>query len=374
MPDGGPLQMLFGQSAQSEADQQQARHQQVSALSQLLDPPDVTLDAKQAIATHLEDLMNVPSKNKGLIPIITSIFHHQQQTQQPPAWQVPELYGNRNARVPDVAASPDFGYQPAANPVGPNILTETGTPPSPEGQRRGSMTPADLAARRQATFEAQKQSDMQDRQDFLVKSRGEEARKLQQMKGDQAFTRLSTRDDSRMALLHEGEKLRAQRRTAELAAAYPDATPDQIAEKVQGEIQATQDQKAARTAFLTAQTLAIPQATAIKWANLDQTALRNDIYRTATGNAADKEAQRQAVEPMLDELKSVQRSIEYLSKFPAGTPQAAQLTQEQAHKAGVLNEIWKVNSQTTPQQPTSTVPQRIGVPVKPKKDPLGIFQ
>jgi hypothetical protein len=179
-----------------------------------------------------------------------------------------------------------------------------------------------------------------------------------------AMLRLKARLGNKMDLLHEGEKLRASRDVNKLiAAGY---TPEDAADLAQQQIETEQGLKTARTNFLAAQARAIPERTKQAWGRLGETALRNEIYRTATGNAAAKEAHRQAVDPMLEELKSVERSIEYLSKLTLSTDAAtvanakSQLAQEQAHKEGILNEIWKVNAQTTPEKPTSTVPQRGG--------------
>ncbi len=347
----GPLQQLLGVSQEQRAEQARQDSNRISVLGRLLDDPNVTLDAKELIASQLEEMTNVPKQKRGLLPLFTQIFHTQQQQQA--KLSRPNLFGNLDERIPDVPAGPD---SPPVNPDDRKRLQEIGTPPSVEGRRRGSLTAQELADRsamqrfsQQQTVKAQfdQQNDLRTEQRQLA---------VLKQRGIDAMARLDVQIAGRKELLSDQEKLRAQRDVNEMVAAgYP---PELAAEKVRQRIENEQDLKAARAEYLRAQVKAIPDRIEQAWQRLDIAALRADVYKAAAENRISAERFNQATEPLFIELRSVRRQIEYFSKFPAGTPQAEELKRLQDYEKGILNELWKAKGENTPDKPVITVPER----------------
>lgn len=377
MPDR-PFSIVFGTGIQKEQLEQQKRHEQTAALSQLLDDPYVNIDAKNAIANHLVDLMNVPTKHKGLISSLVGLFHHQSQPSPQQPKPPTEYYGNRDERLP---TGKTVGLAP-----GETVETDMGTMDSSTApamaltQRRGSMTTTDLKNRDALEMFTQQQK-IKAGYDAENDARTE-ARQLKavQLRNEGALQRLQVGLEGKMDLLDQGEQLRAHRDVAKLIdAGY---TPELAATTIQQQIQTDLSVKRARHDLLVEQTKAIPTRLAQGWQKLENDAIRTEVYRTMAGNTTAKTAFDETTKPLFAELSMVRRQIEYFSKFDTaattffGNPkypvQAEGLKQAKESEAAILKLIEQAGTANAPQQPSaSTVPSRPGrgARIAPKVSP-----
>lgn len=356
----GPLQQILGIGAEQDARKQYQRHEQIAALGSLLDRPDVTIDAKEHIATQLEDLLNVGGKQKGTLPLLTRIFH--QHGQEKRAIQFPRHpFGDPNERVPTTPASSDFGYRADPNTEGANLLAEVGTPPSPENQRRGNMTSGELDDRQKLGLFGQQQG-VKARFDAENDERTRQRQlDVQRVRGEQATVKLAQTFQNNKTLLGQREQLRAHRAVNELLAANPSWTPEQAAATVAEKFQQESDQRKARIDLTKAMTNALPERLKMEaervaqgWANVDTSQLRTQIYSDLASNSANLQSFDRESKWAFDELKDVNDDLQDIEKNPDWTnpsskdfsaAYAQKASELKEHKQNLLKEIYRLKGQ-----------------------------
>lgn len=367
---GGPLQQILGIGADQDARKQFERHQQISALGSLLDRPDVTIDAKEHIATQLEDLLNVGGKQKGTLPLLTRIFHHQDQEKR--AIQFPQHpFGDPNSIVTTKEAGPNSTPQTNPQTGAVDWAASIGTPP--EVSRRGSMTSGQLDELQKlglfnqeqttrAKFDAENDKRTQDRQVAL-----------QQMRGQQSLAKLAQTFHDNNQMLTNREQLRAHRAVNEVLAANPTWTPDQAAASVAEKFQQESAQRSARIDLTKAMTNALPERLKMEaervaqgWANVDTNQLRTQIYSDLASNSANLQSFDRESKWAFDELKDVNDDLQDIEKNPDWTnpsskdfsaAYAQKANELKANKQNLLKEIYRLKGQYV-KQPDQAVPSR----------------
>lgn len=344
--------MLLGVGSEQRAAKERAQQNQINMLGQLLDRPDITLDAKEAIANQLEELTQVSSKGKGMLPLFTRIFHQQQQEKQS---RLPQnLFGNLNEQV--VTGS----MAPATQGVAGQIESNIGGPPMT--QRRGSMTSGELAdtraierygQQRQILSEVDRQNDERTRQRQL---------EVQQLRNQGASQRLAATLQNRLIYLDASEQARARREIEQVLAANPAMNEEQAAAQVAQKYENEEQLRKTRVDYTRALLNAIPERLRLEgervaqgWQRLELDDIRTQVLNEVAKSNADISAFDRETKPLFSELQSVRRQIEYFNKFsdPASLNKLGEM---QKFEQDLLNQIWQKKGQyVKPQEP---VPQR----------------
>lgn len=375
----GPLQQILGIGAEQDAKKQMERHNQIAALGSLLDRPDVTIDAKEHIATQLEDLLNVGGKQKGTLPLLTRIFHHHAQEKK--AIQFPQHpFGN-----PDEVVTTKEAGTNSATPIFKQSgerdwLGEIGAPP--EVSRRGSMTSGQLGDQQKLALFNQEQTTkakFDTENDERTRKRQVE---VQQIRGNQALTKLAQTFQNNQMLLGEREQLRAHRAINELLAANPTWTPDQAAASVAEKFQQEAQQRTARIDLTKAMTNALPERLKMEaervaqgWANVDANQLRTQIYGDLASNSANLQSFDRESKWAFDSLNDIDGDLKELETRPDLTdpssksfrPEYGQrLNELRAQRQDLLKEIYRLKGQYVKPAgesvPSRTPPARGGAP------------
>lgn len=356
----GPLQQILGIGAEQDAKKQMERHNQIAALGSLLDRPDVTIDAKEHIATQLEDLLNVGGKQKGTLPLLTRIFHHHDQEKR--TMRFPQHpFGNPEEQVAtgrDVETSDSIAQRGVA---AFNSAPMPDAVNAPEMARRGGMTSGQLEDQRKLGLFNQEQTT---RAKFDAEN-DERTRKrqveVQQIRGNQALSKLAQTFQNNKMLLGEKEQLRAHREINELLAANPTWTPDQAAASVAQKFVQESDQRKARIDLTRAMVNALPERLKMEaervaqgWANVDANQLRTQIYADLTSNSANLQSFDRESKWAFESLNDLQGDLKELETRPDLTdpqsksyqPSYGQKLQElRAQKQDLLKEIYRLKGQ-----------------------------